>query len=106
MRDSHGLRTYILRRIIQMIITLWVLTTALFFMFRLLPGDPTLMYIDAAISPEAQAAVREQFGLDKPLHEQYFLYMNNVLHGEFGRSFYYKVPVGDIVGEKLTATVM
>src|SRR5512133_60804 len=106
MRDSHGLRTYILRRIIQMVITLWVLTTALFFMFRLLPGDPTSMYIDAGLSLEAQAAVREQFGLDKPIQEQYLLYMGNVLHGEFGRSFYYKVPVGDIVGEKLTATVM
>lgn len=106
MRDSSGLRVYILRRIIQMIITLWVLTTAIFFMFRLLPGDPTAMYIDAGLSLEAQQEVRIQFGLDKPIHEQYFLYMGNVLHGEFGRSFYYKVPVGDIVSEKLTATVM
>ena len=106
MQDAHGLRAYILRRLFQMAITLWVLTTLLFFMFRLLPGDPTLMYIDAGLSLEAQAAVREQFGLDKPLWEQYLLYFGNVLRGEFGRSFFYRVPVGDIIGEKLLATVL
>lgn len=106
MRSSHGLRAYILRRLAQMVITLWVLTSILFFMFRLLPGDPTLMYVDAGLPLEAQAAVRQQFGLDKPLWEQYIIYFGNVLHGEFGRSFYYRVPVADILMEKMTATIL
>ncbi|MHB0870511.1 MAG: ABC transporter permease [Chloroflexota bacterium] len=106
MRSSHGLRAYILRRLVQMVITLWVLTSILFFMFRLLPGDPTLMYVDAGLPLEAQAAVRQQFGLDKPLWEQYIIYFGNVLHGEFGRSFYYRVPVSDILVEKMTATTL
>ena len=90
----------------QMVVTLWVLTSALFFMFRLLPGDPTSMYVDAALPPEAQAAIRAQFGLDKPLYQQYVIYFGNVFHGEFGRSFYYRVPVGDVLGDKLVATLL
>lgn len=89
-----------------MLITLWVLTSILFFMFRLLPGDPVLMYIDAALPVEAQQQIFEQFGLDRPLHEQYLLYFGNILHGEFGRSFYYNVPVSEIIGDKLVATVL
>ncbi len=106
MKDSHGLRAFILRRLVQMVITLWVLTSILFFMFRLLPGDPTLMYIDAGLPQEAQQQIRAQFGLDKPLFEQYAIYFGNTLHGEFGRSFYYRTPVGDVIGDKLVATVL
>jgi peptide/nickel transport system permease protein len=89
-----------------MVITLWFLTTMLFFMFRLLPGDPTLMYIDQGLPLEVQQQVRAQFGLDKPLYQQYFIYMGNVLHGDFGRSFYYRTPVSAVLGDKLVATVM
>ena len=89
-----------------MVLTLWVLTTMLFLMFRLLPGDPIAMFIDAGMSLEAQAEVRAAFGLDKPIHEQYLMYMGNVLHGDFGRSFYYKQPVGDILSDKLVATAL
>ncbi len=106
MKSSQGLRAFILRRLVQMVITLWVLTTILFLMFRLLPGDPASMYVDAALSVEAQQAVREQFGLDKPIYQQYLIYVGNVAHGEFGRSFYYRVPVGDVIVDKLLATVM
>ncbi|MGE5618728.1 MAG: ABC transporter permease [Sphingomonadaceae bacterium] len=106
MRSSQGLRAYILRRLVQGVITLWVLTSVLFFMFRLLPGDPTLMYIDAGLPQEVQQQIRAQFGLDKPLWEQYFIYFGNVLHGEFGRSFYYRTPVADILVEKMTATLL
>lgn len=106
MKDSHGLRAFILRRLVQMVITLWVLTSILFLMFRLLPGDPSAMYVDAALPVEAQQAVREQFGLDKPIYQQYLIYMGNIAHGEFGRSFYYRVPVGNVIVDKLVATVM
>jgi peptide/nickel transport system permease protein len=100
------LKAFFLRRIFQMAITLFVLTTILFFMFRLLPGDPTTMYIDAALSVEAQKAILNQFGLDKPLHEQYFIYLSNVVRGEFGRSFHYRVPVSHLIAELLLNTVL
>lgn len=89
-----------------MVITLFVLISILFFMFRLLPGDPTTMYIDAAIPVEAQEAILHQFGLDKPLLEQYFIYLGNVIRGEFGRSFHYRVPVSELIAERLWSTIL
>lgn len=101
-----GLKAYILRRIFQMAVTLLALTIILFLMFRLLPGDPLTMYLDATIPLEAQKAIKRQFGLDKPLHEQYFLYLANVAKGDFGRSFYHHAPVSELIGERLLNTVI
>ncbi len=100
------MRAYIIRRLFQMVITLYVLTTLLFFMFRLLPGDPTTMYIDAALPPESQEMILEQFGLDKPLTHQYMLYLINVLKGEFGTSFYYHAPVAKMIPPRLISTLL
>jgi peptide/nickel transport system permease protein len=100
------MKAYIIRRLIQLVITLFVLTTLLFFMFRLLPGDPLTMYLDAALPVESQEMVLEQFGLDQPLSHQYLIYMKNILKGEFGRSFYYRAPVAEIMGERLISTIL
>jgi len=89
-----------------MALTLLVLTSILFFMFRFLPGDPLTMYIDAALPLEAQKAVMNQFGLDKPLHEQYLKFLINTSKGEFGRSFYYRAPVSELLAEKLLSTLI
>lgn len=100
-----GLRLYIVRRVAQLVITLYVLATLLFFLFRILPGDPTTMMLDAALPPEAREAVLRQFGLDKPLTTQYVMFLGNLLRGEMGISFHYRRPVVDIIGEKLVNTV-
>jgi len=100
------MKAYVIRRLVQMGITLYVLTTILFFMFRLLPGDPTTMYIDAALPPESQEAILQQFGLDKPLEYQYVIYLFNVIRGEFGTSFYYHAPVSEIIPPRLLSTVL
>ncbi|MBW1699386.1 MAG: ABC transporter permease [Deltaproteobacteria bacterium] len=100
------MRAYIIRRLIQMVITLYVLTSILFFMFRFLPGDPTTMYIDAALPPESQEAILQQFGLDKPLGHQYVIYLLNVIKGEFGTSFYYHAPVSRLLPPRLLSTVL
>jgi peptide/nickel transport system permease protein len=100
------MKAYIIRRLIQLVITLFVLTTILFFMFRLLPGDPLTMYLDAALPVESQEMVLKQFGLDQPLSYQYLVYMKNIFKGEFGRSFYYRTPVSEIMGERLISTIL
>ena len=81
----------------QMLFVLWAVATLLFFMFRLMPGDPTLAYIDTTFTAEQQQALRQQFGLDRSLPEQYFIYFGNALRGEFGTSFRMKAPVFDII---------
>lgn len=99
------LRRYILRRIGEVIISLFFVATIVFLMFRLMPGDPTASMIEPGMPEEAQDMLLERFGLDKPLHEQYYAYMTNILQGDFGNSFHYRRPVTDIIGEKLFNTM-
>jgi ABC-type dipeptide/oligopeptide/nickel transport system permease component len=75
-------------------------------MFRILPGDPTTMFVDAALPIEAQEAVLQQFGLDKPLVEQYWVYMKNFVQGEFGISFTSREPVIEVISDYLLATIL
>lgn len=98
-----------------------------FFLFRILPGDPARQGVrDPRLSPETVEAIRARFGLDKPvincvrsfspfeagdcavnpLETQFFIYVANLLRGDFGVSFYYNRPVGDILGERLWNTVL
>ncbi|MGI2328121.1 ABC transporter permease [Planococcus sp. YIM B11945] len=97
---------FIGKRILQSILTLFILLTLLFFMFRILPGDPTTMFVDAALPVEAQEAVKEQFGLDKPLSEQYWTYLSNFVQGDFGISFSSREPVLNVISHYILPTLM
>lgn len=98
---------FVLRRCGQALLTLLLLSAIVFFMFRLLPADPTAAMVDAALSPEQIAALKAEFGLDKPLAVQYGLYLKNILlKGDFGTSFFYKQPALKILGDKILNTVI
>jgi peptide/nickel transport system permease protein len=89
-----------------MFITLILLITIVFLMFRLLPGDPLTVYVDAAMPIEVQKDLMERFGLDKPIYEQYLHYMKNIFRGYFGQSFHYKRPVIELVSERFWNTII
>ncbi len=91
-------RGYVVRRFIQMLFTLWVVMTIIFFMFRLIPADPASLLVDSSLTTEAQQQLREFWGIDEPVLTQYFTYMGNLLQLDFGRSFFYRVPVMDVLG--------
>ena len=74
---------YILNRALVAILTMFVLATATFFLLRLVPGDP---FAGPKVVPEVKERLRIHYGLDKPLAEQYLIYMGNILHGDFGYS--------------------
>ena len=61
------MRQFLIKRTWHALLTLFVMATVMFFMFRLLPGDPTATVISPALYPKAQEALKAQFGLDKPL---------------------------------------
>ena len=89
-----SLKEYVLRRSIETIITFFILITIGFFLFRVMPGDPTaILLLNPHITPEARELLRRQLGLNKPLHVQYFYYIKNFIMGEFGYSFYGGRPV-------------
>lgn len=75
---------YILKRLILAVLTIYVVATITFFLMNLVPGGPFIS--EKSISAQAQAALKEKFGLDKPLIVQYKNYMLSVVHGDFGLS--------------------
>jgi len=89
-----------------MAITLFAMVTIMFFLFRLLPGDPAVAYIDTNFTEEQVAQLRKSFGLDRPLHEQYAIYLKNLMVGEFGDSFHHRRPVTEVLASVLPNTII
>ena len=85
------------RRLLHSIFVLWAVATILFLMFRLMPGNPLAAYMSEALSAEQQNLIMQQFGLDRPLWEQYVIYFGNLVQGELGTSFHRREPVLSIV---------
>ncbi len=98
--------TFYAKRLLHMLLVLWAIASILFLMFRLLPGDPTLAYIDPSFTEEQRATIQHQFGLDLLLSRQYVVFLGNVLHGEFGLSFRQRLPVVDLVLGTLPNTLL
>ncbi len=100
------MKRYILRRLFHMVITLFAMMTIMFFMFRLLPGDPTMTVVSSAMYPKAQEAMKAQFGLDKPLLEQYFIYLKNYSTLDFGYSFHSSRKVSELLSGRIVNTLV
>jgi len=101
---------YITRRLIQSLIVLVIVTLMVFFVIRLLPGDPLTIYIAQnasieAMPPEMVDQLRHQFGLDKPIMVQYFNWVGNIFQGDFGTSIYYRENVGKLMLERFPITL-
>ena len=88
---------YILKRALAAIVTLFVLITVVFFLVRLIPGDP---FNDPKLTDTVRENLYEYYGFDKPLVVQYGIYMNNLLHGDLGPSTrYMNRTVNDMIFE-------
>lgn len=101
----RGIWIYIGGRLLRSLLVLWVIVTILFLMFRLAPGNPLTAYIDTTFTAEQQEALLTRFGLDRPLHEQYFVYLGNLLRGDLGDSFHRGGPVIDQIVDVLPNTL-
>lgn len=97
---------YIGRRLITSIPVLWGVTTLVFLMMHLLPGDPAeLMLAESGGSSQSIAQLRHQLGLDDPLYAQYARFLANALRGDLGRSIFTHRPVVQTILEQLPHTV-
>lgn len=97
---------FVAKRLLHSLFVLWAVVTILFLMFRLMPGNPLAAYINEALTEDQQQQVMRQFGLDRPLYEQYVIYLGNLLQGELGTSFHRREPVFDIVLSVLPNTLV
>ena len=97
---------YFFRRAVHSLITLWVLMTILFCLFRLLPGDPVAAVSSPEMSAEVKRDLIERFELDKPLYVQYVGFFRGTLRGDLGISFAYQRPVFGIVLARASNTLI
>ena len=95
--------TYIIRRIAQSLIVLLAVSLISFVIFQFM-GDPVLTLAGRYATQEQQEMVRHSLGLDRPLYVQYFTFLKNALHGDFGLSYVAQVPVMKLIFERLPAT--
>jgi peptide/nickel transport system permease protein len=99
--------TYILRRLLYMVVVLLFVIALTFLIFYVLPSaDPAALRAGRSPTPETLAAIREQLGLDKPIYEQFWVYVKGlVLHFDLGNSFVNNADVKDLVLDRLPNTL-
>ena len=103
--------SYIIRRLVYMVVLLVMLSVATFIIIQLPPGDylttlvANMRRANVVLSEEAVAVLTERYGLGRPLHIQYLTWFGNLLKGDMGESFIWEAPVTEIVGERLALTV-
>ena len=98
--------SFILKRLAHMVFVLWAIASVLFLLFRLLPGDPTLAYIDPSFTDDQRQQILHDFGLDKPLGQQYVIFLENTVRGDLGISFRQRLPVIGLILTTLPNTVL
>ncbi len=98
--------TYLIRRVAGTIPLLLGISTLIFFVVHLAPGDPTSLYWSEDTDPEVLRLMQHNFGFDRPLPEQYFRWLAGSFRGEFGYSFGHHRPVKDVIRETLPNTLI
>lgn len=96
---------YIIKRLLLMIPTFFLVMIIIFLLVRLLPGDPAIAIAGDRASDADLAAIRERLGLDRPLWQQFWQFLINTLTGDFGRSILMRAPVVDIIVNRLPTTL-
>jgi peptide/nickel transport system permease protein/oligopeptide transport system permease protein len=96
---------YVLRRVVIAIPLLLVVTVAVFLLMELTPGDPAVLMLGQDATSESIEALRIQFGLDRPLPEQYLRFLANLVRGDLGRSFVTHLPVSAEIARTWPATL-
>lgn len=96
---------YIIRRLLTIIPVLLGVSILVFGFLRLIPGDPAQVMLGERATPENIARVREQLGLNKPIYEQYLIFISNALRGDLGRSVLRGEPVTQEIVRRFPATI-
>ncbi|HBG97935.1 MAG TPA: glutathione ABC transporter permease GsiC [Rhodobacteraceae bacterium] len=97
---------YILKRLLSAIPVLLGITVIVFLIMALIPGDPATAILGSYATPENVEKLNRDLGLDKPLVQRYFIWLGNMLQGDFGRSFSLNRPVLDEIVERFNATLI
>ena len=97
---------YFIKKFCTLIITLFIVSLLAFLAFQVIPGDPTTALLGTEATAEAREALRQELGLDQPVLLRYFDWLCNFLHGDMGTSYNYRMPVADMLSDKLPITAI
>ncbi len=95
---------YILKRLIGMIVVIFLVLTIAFIIVRLAPGDPAALMLGPDASAEDAAKLRAQLGLDRPIIVQYFTFITNAVQGDLGQSIFFSQPVTQVLAQRAEPT--
>jgi peptide/nickel transport system permease protein len=95
----------LLFRFVSLLLTLAVISVAIFVVLEVLPGDPAAIMLGTSSQPDTLAALRTRMGLDQPALVRYFTWIGGIFVGNFGISYSYGVPVSELIRDRLTVTV-
>jgi len=99
------LTQYIARRLLQLIPVLIGISLIVFFLLRLIPGDPADIMLGDRGTEEARVQIREALGLDRPIYEQYFIFIRRILTGDLGESFVLRQPAAEVIQQRFPRTL-
>lgn len=96
---------FLAKRLLTFVATLWGTSVIVFVVLEVLPGDPALTILGVDAPQSAVIALTKELGLDRPPHERYVAWIGGLLTGELGNSYTYKVPVVELIRERLALTI-
>ena len=98
--------TYVLNRLLSVILTLFLISIVTFGVTNILPGDVAMMIMGTQSNPEALAGLRETLGLNDPLIVQYGRWIGGMVTGDWGNSLIFKKPIAELLAQKMTASAI
>jgi oligopeptide transport system permease protein len=104
-QDKNEMVRYVAKRLVMAAITLFIILLVLFLLLSFMPGSP--FNNEEKLTPDQIATLRAHYGLDKPLMERFFIYVTNMLHGDFGVSYNIQtnMPIARMVGPRIMISV-
>ena len=96
---------YILRRLAATAPVMLIVALFVFLMLRLTPGDPAAIIAGDNANADQIALIRNRLGLDEPIITQFFIWLMNILRGDFGESFFFKKTVGELIASRIEPTL-
>jgi peptide/nickel transport system permease protein len=97
--------TFVVRRLLLLVPVAIGVTIIVFFMVHLIPGDPARTILGIHATPKAIAILHQEWGLNRPLASQYWLFIDRLLHGDLGQSLFYGQPAAGLIWGRLPATL-
>jgi peptide/nickel transport system permease protein len=98
---EHPVVRLLMRRLVGLVVVLFAVMVAVFFMVKLVPGDPITGSFGSDVTPDQMHRLQAELGLDKPVYTQFYTYVKNVVRLDFGRSFQNSQPVGELVRQRI-----